>query len=77
MRNIINKEKKLIQLYVSKEKWDLLKAAADSVEEPITNWVRRSIFSSLRNWSTPTLKKGNWPKCSFCGKQHDESEHTL
>lgn len=72
---MISKDRKLIQLYVSKEKWDLLKAAADSVDEPITAWIRRSIFASLRNWSVPALKKEMFPKCSYCGRKHDEREH--
>lgn len=75
MGNGMNKEKKLVQLYLAKDKWDLLKTAADSVDEPITVWIRRAIFGALRNWDAPTLKKANWPKCTVCGKKHDEQEH--
>lgn len=73
--NRIKKEKKLIQLYVSQDKWELLRAAADSVDEPITTWVRRSIFASLRNWTAPAMKKENFPKCSVCQKHHNEQDH--
>lgn len=72
---MISKDRKLIQLYVSTEKWNLLKAAADSVDEPITAWVRRSIFASLRNWTAPKMKSANYPPCSMCGKKHDEQDH--
>ncbi len=67
--------KKLIQLWVSEEKWNQLKQAADSVEEPITTFCRRAIFGTLRNWKVPTISKENYPKCSYCGKHHDEKEH--
>lgn len=76
MGNQLKKGKKLIQLYVSKEKWDQLKEAADSVEEPITMFCRRAIFGTLRNWKVPGLDK-KWPKCTYCGKHHDEKEHEV
>lgn len=76
MRNQSSKEgKKLIQLWITREKWDQLKQAADTVEEPITTFCRRAIFSTLRNWKKPTMKAENFPKCSVCGKLHDEQEH--
>lgn len=75
--NRIKEGKKLIQLYVSTEKWEQLRSAADSVEEPITAWIRRSIYASLRNWSNPALKATNWPPCEYCRKKHDPAEHNL
>lgn len=67
--------KKLIQLWVSQDKWDLLQAAAESVEEPITTFCRRAIYGTLRNWKVPAMKSENFAKCSICGKKHDEKEH--
>lgn len=75
MGNISNKERKLVQLYLTKELWEQVKLASDSVDEPITTWIRRAIYGSIRNWSKPTVKRENWPKCSYCGKHHDETEH--
>lgn len=77
VRNEVNKGKKLIQLYVSQEKWDQLREAADSVEEPITTFCRRAIYGTLRSWKPPTLPSNNWPKCSYCGRKHDEKEHEV
>lgn len=67
--------KKLIQLWVSEDKWELMKRAADSVEEPITTWVRRAIFASLRRWEIPEKDTKLWPKCNVCGKTHDRNDH--
>ena len=75
MRNTSNKGKKLIQLYVSEEKWNELRLVADSIEEPITGWCRRAIYGALRNWRVPAPKAENFDKCSVCGKKHDEKEH--
>lgn len=76
MSNKSSKEgKKLIQLWVSKDKWELMKQAADTVEEPITTFCRRAIYGTLRNWKAPALKSENFPKCPVCGKKHDEEEH--
>ena len=74
MPNKERKEKKLIQLWVTEDKWADLRKASDSVEEPITTWCRRAIFAALRRWEVPE-SKAKWPKCSVCGKKHDEKEH--
>lgn len=75
MSNQSIKEKKLIQLYVSTDKWNQLREAADSVEEPITTFCRRAIYGTLRNWKPPALPSSNFPKCTVCGKKHDEEDH--
>lgn len=67
----------LVQLYIKEDKWQELKQAADSVQEPITTWIRRAVFASLRNWKSPGLTANNWPKCSYCGKKHDAKEHEI
>lgn len=75
MTNKGNKEgKKLIQLWVSVEKWKELEQAAASVEEPITGWCRRALYASLRRWEKPVLKVA-YEKCTVCGKKHNEQDH--
>lgn len=66
----------LVQLWLDEDKWEQIKAAADSVQEPITTWIRRATFTALRKWELPEAKS-LYPKCSFCGKKHDPKEHGL
>lgn len=75
MPNISKEGKKLIQLWVAEETWNELRLVSDSVEEPITTWIRRAIYAALRRWEKPEVKKSNWPKCSICNKKHDENDH--
>jgi len=70
------KEKHLVQLWLSEDKWQQIKKAADSVEEPVTTWIRRACFTSLRRWVLPESKRLYSP-CEFCGKRHDPKEHNL
>lgn len=77
MTKISKEGKKLIQLWVKEDTWNELRTVSDSVGEPITIWVRRAIYGALRRWDKPELKKANWPKCSYCGKHHDEREHEV
>lgn len=65
---------KLVALWFDKEKWEQIQKAADSVQEPITTWIRRAVFTALRKWTLPESKKLFDP-CSICGGRHDKSEH--
>jgi hypothetical protein len=66
---------KLVQLWLDRDKWELIQKAADSVQEPVTAWIRRAIFASLRKWELPTMKSSTFEKCSICGQRHDKQEH--
>lgn len=66
---------RLIQLWVSAERYAQLQTAAASVEEPITAWIRRAVFGALRKWEVPALDKDAFEPCSLCGKRHDRNEH--
>ena len=66
---------KLVQLWIDSDKWELIKRAADSVQEPMTTWIRRAVFTSLRRWETPDKDSKLWSKCSICGKHHNRDEH--
>ena len=66
--------KKLVQLWLSEEKWLQIQKAADSVQEPITTWIRRAAYTSLRKWVLPESKI-LFDSCSLCGKKHDRNEH--
>ena len=66
--------KKLVQLWLDEDKWNQIKAAADSVQEPVTTWIRRAAFTALRKWSVPESKALHEP-CSICGVKHDKREH--
>lgn len=65
----------LVQLYLKEDKWQEIKLAADSVQEPITTFCRRAIYGTLRNWKAPSMKAENWSKCTVCGKRHNEQDH--
>lgn len=67
----------LVQLWLEGEKYDLVKRAADSVQEPVTTWIRRAIFGSLRHWTMPEPKVNSklYDPCSICGQRHDKQEH--
>lgn len=66
---------KLVALWFDADKWEQIKRAADSVQEPITTWIRRSVFASLRRWSVPESNKALFEPCSICGQRHDKAEH--
>lgn len=72
----VKKSKKLVQLWIDEDKWNQIALAAESVQEPITNWIRRAAFTSLRKWQIPESKKLYEP-CSICGKKHDKAEHGI
>ena len=65
---------KLVALWFDADKWEQIKQAADSVQEPITTWIRRAVFASLRRWSIPESKVLFDP-CSICGQRHNKAEH--
>lgn len=65
---------KLVQLWFDVEKWEQIKRAADSVQEPITTWIRRAVFTALRKWEIPQ-SSALFDICSICGKRHDKAEH--
>src|SRR6266849_2799829 len=67
--------KKLVNLWLDEEKWNQVKRAADSVQEPVTSWIRRAIFASLRKWEMPNPRPSTFDKCSICGSRHDKQEH--
>jgi len=69
------KKKHLVQLWINEDKYQEVKLAADSVEEPVTTWIRRAIFAALRRWEKPSVAKSAYPKCSVCGKHHNEQDH--
>lgn len=67
----------LIQLWLDEDKFQLVKRAADSVQEPVTTWIRRAIFGSLRHWSMPEPKASSklYEPCSICNQRHDKADH--
>jgi hypothetical protein len=69
-----NAGKHLIQLWLGEEKYQQVKKAAESAEEPVTVWIRRAVYGMLRKWEVPESKKLYEP-CSMCGKRHDRNEH--
>lgn len=73
-RDQVESGRKLVALWFEREKWDMIERAADSVQEPITNWIRRAVFSALRKWEMPESKILFEP-CSICGVKHDKREH--
>lgn len=79
MPNVSKKRKEsglhLVQLWLKEDKYQQIKAAADSVQEPVTNWCRRALFTSLRKWEVPMAPKAAFEPCSICGKRHDRNEH--
>jgi len=64
----------LIALWFDEDKWQQIKKAANSVQEPVTTWIRRAVFASLRKWEIPESRKLYDP-CSICGQRHDKTEH--
>ena len=70
-----NQGKHLVQLWVKESKYLQIKKAAESVEEPVTNWCRRAIFQSLRKWTPPNADRSMFEKCPQCGRKHDPAEH--
>lgn len=68
------KKKHLIQLWIDEDKWQQIRRAADTVQEPITGWVRRAVFGALRRWEVPEVKTLYEP-CPTCGEKHDPKEH--
>lgn len=68
---------KLVALWLDADKWELIRKAADSVQEPMTTWIRRAIYGSLRHWSMPMPKASSklFDPCSICGQRHDKAEH--
>lgn len=73
-REHVESGQKLVNLWFEKEKWDQIKRAADSVQEPITTWIRRAVFTSLRKWEIPD-SKALFDVCSICGQRHNKQEH--
>lgn len=71
----VSKERKVVRLVLDADKWAQIKAAADSVQEPVTGWIRRAIFAALRKWEVPKPDKAAYPRCSLCGKHHNREEH--
>lgn len=75
-----NKERKgkegkhQIVLWINEERYQQIKQAAESAEEPVTTWCRRAIFAMLRKWVIPESKVLYDP-CSICGKRHNKQEH--
>jgi hypothetical protein len=65
---------KLVQLWLDEDKWEQIKKAAESVQEPMTTWIRRSVYTSLRKWVIPESVKLYDP-CSICGSRHNRNEH--
>lgn len=66
---------KPITVWVSSKLMDDIKIAAKSVNEPVTSWSKRAILGTLSRWKAPGVDKTVWPKCSLCGKHHNEEEH--
>jgi len=63
---------------LDEEKYQKIKLAAESAQEPVTGWIRRAVYGMLRKWEVPEPKsKKVYGKCSVCGKKHDKSEHGL
>lgn len=75
MPNEVSKEKHLVQLWLDEDKWLEIRLAADSVQEPITGWIRRAVFAALRKWEVPKVNQTVYDKCSMCGKRHNREEH--
>ena len=75
MSNISKKEKHLVQLWLDEDKWQQIKLAAESVQEPVTGWIRRAVFAALRKWEIPAVSRAAYEKCSICGLKHDKHEH--
>jgi hypothetical protein len=69
-----NVGKHLIQLWINEDRYQQIKKAAESAEEPVTTWIRRAVFTMLRKWVIPESKILYEP-CSMCGKRHDRTEH--
>jgi hypothetical protein len=67
-------KKHLVMLRFSEEKYQQIKKAAESVEEPVTTWIRRACFQSLRKWEVPESKVLYGP-CEFCGRKHNPNDH--
>lgn len=65
---------KLVALWFDTDKWEQIRKAAESVQEPITTWIRRAVFASLRKWAIPESKVLFDP-CSICGMRHDKADH--
>lgn len=65
---------KLVQLWLTEDKWNQIKKAAVSVQEPVTTWIRRAVYTSLRKWVIPESAKLYDP-CSICGIRHNKQEH--
>lgn len=70
----VNSGQKFVGLWLDLDKWEQIQRAAESVQEPMTTWIRRAIFGSLRKWEIPEASKLR-EKCSICGQKHDKSEH--
>jgi len=68
------KEQKCVLLWLDIDKWEQIRQAADSIQEPITGWIRRAVYQSLRKWELPVAKE-LFDKCSICGKRHNREEH--
>lgn len=77
MPNISNKDKglHLVQLWLREDKYQEIKLAAESVQEPVVTWIRRAIFAALRKWEVPKIRESSYEPCSICGKRHDRNEH--
>lgn len=69
------KDKHLVQLWLDEGHWQQVKLAADSVEEPVTSWIRRAVFQALRKWEVPEPTRKVYDPCTICGKRHDRGEH--
>ena len=57
---------KLVQLWLDTDKWNQIKLAAESVQEPLTAWIRRAIFASLRKWEIPEVSLKAQGSSFFC-----------
>lgn len=64
----------LVALWFDEDKFQQIRKAADSVQEPVTTWIRRAVFSSLKKWTIPESRTLYDP-CSICGLKHDKAEH--
>lgn len=71
----VSKKRKTVVLRLDLDKWLQIKAAAASVQEPMTIWIRRAVFAALRKWEVPKVNETLIEPCSICGKRHDRNDH--
>jgi len=73
-RDKVNDGKRLVNLWIDSDKYEQIQRAAESVQEPVTTWIRRAVFTALRKWVIPE-SKALYEPCSICGMRHDKQEH--